>query len=324
MQALMTLLVEHGVLIVFAVTMAARAGVPVPAAPLLVAAGGVAMHSPQPAAVAWTLALLVAIAANVAGDGVWFYAGRRHGHRIMGLLCRLSLSPDSCVRQSEDLMTRWGGGALVAAKFVPGVSVVAAPMAGALGMSVPRFVAYDVLAGAIWSALFLGLGAVFSREVEAVIAALADAGLAAGALLLAVVAAFAGWRWLRRQRFLRSLAMQRISVDELKSLVDSAQASPGAGAERAAPMIIDVRSNGVAQIDGRRIPGASAVALAEIERHAARLPRDRDIVLYCNCPNEASAALAAQRLARQGFSRVRPLAGGLDAWAAAGHPVATD
>jgi rhodanese-related sulfurtransferase len=186
-------------------------------------------------------------------------------------------------------------------------------MAGALGMSVTRFISYDIVAGAIWSALFLGLGAVFSLQVEAVIAALADAGLAAGALLVAVVAGFAGWRWLRRQRFLRSLAMQRISVDELKELVDAA-----AGA---APVIIDVRSSGTAQIDPRRIPGARTVALPEIAQHAAGLPRDRDIVLYCNCPNEATAALAAQRLARQGFSRVRPLAGGLDAWAEAGHPV---
>lgn len=312
MQALMSLLAEHGLLIVFLVTLAARAGVPVPAAPLLVMAGGLAAGPAGSATPPWWWALGLAIVANVAGDALWFAAGRRYGHRVMGLLCRLSLSPDSCVRQSETMMTRWGGSALVAAKFVPGVSVVAAPMAGALGMSVPRFVAYDIVAGAIWSGLFLGLGAAFSQQVDAVLAALADAGMAAGLLLLAVVAGFAGWRWWRRRRFLQSLAMQRISVDELRQLMQ---------APDAAPVLIDVRSGTAGQLDPRRIPGARPVALPDIVAHAAGLPRDAHIVLYCNCPNEASAALAAQRLAGQGFTRVRPLAGGLEAWAAAGHPV---
>lgn len=313
MQTLMALLVEHGILVVFLVTLAARAGAPLPAAPLLVMAGGVSMAPPAPSSATWLLALLVAIAANVGGDALWFAAGRRYGHRVMGLLCRLSLSPDSCVRQSETLMSRWGGSALVAAKFVPGVSVVAAPMAGALGMSVARFVAFDVVAGATWSALFLGLGAIFSQQVDAVLAFLADAGMFAALALLAVVAGFAGWRWWRRRSFLRSLAMERITVDELRMLMD---------ADDAHPLVIDVRSGTAGQLDPRRIPGAQPVALPDIVAHAARLPRDRDIVLYCNCPNEASAAVAAQKLAGKGFTRVRPLAGGLEAWAAAGHPLA--
>lgn len=313
MQALMSLLVEHGLLLVFLVTLAARAGVPVPAAPLLVMAGGLSAGPAGSPTAPWWWALGLAILANLAGDALWFVAGRRFGHRVMGLLCRLSLSPDSCVRQSETMMSRWGGSALLAAKFVPGVSVVAAPMAGALGMSVPRFVAYDVLAGALWSGLFLGLGAAFSQQVDAVLAALADAGLAAGLLLVAVVAGFAGWRWWRRRRFLQSLAMQRISVAELHAL----QQADGP----AAPVLIDVRSATAGQVDPRRIPGAVAVALPDVVAHAASLPRDAQIVLYCNCPNEASAALAARRLAGHGFTRARPLAGGLEAWAAAGHPV---
>lgn len=316
MHALMSLLVEHGLWVVFLVTLAARAGAPVPAAPLLVMAGGVSMAPSLPSGAAWLLALGVAVLANLAGDAVWFAAGRRYGHRVMGLLCRLSLSPDSCVRQSESLMARWGGSALLAAKFVPGVSVVAAPMAGALGMSVPRFVAFDVVAGAIWSALFLGLGAVFSQQVDAVLVYLADAGLVAAVVVLGGAAGFAGWRWWRRRAFLKSLAMVRISVDELHALLGAAEAGD------AAPLLIDVRSGTANQLDPRVIPGAQRVALPDIAAHAARLPRDRDIVLYCNCPNEASAAVAAQRLAGKGFTRVRPLAGGLEAWAAAGHPVA--
>lgn len=317
MQALMSLLASHGVPVVFVVTLAARAGAPLPAAPLLVVAGGLAATPPVAGPGPWLLALAAAVLANLAGDALWFAAGRRHGRRVMGLLCRLSLSPDSCVRQSESLMTRWGGSALVAAKFVPGVSVVAAPMAGALGMPVARFVAWDLLAGGVWSLLFLGLGAVFWREVDAVLAALGQAGAFAGVLLVALVAGFAGWRWWRRRRFLRLMAVQRIGVGELRGLLDThaAHGTPP-------PLILDVRGADGARLDPRRIPGARSVALQDVVAHAQHLPRDHPIVTYCNCPNEASAAIAAQALAARGHTRVRPLEGGLDAWADAGHPLA--
>lgn len=317
MQSLITLLAGHGVPVVFAVTLAARAGAPLPAAPLLVVAGGLAATPPVAGPGPWLLAFAAALLANLAGDAIWFAAGRRHGRRVMGLLCRLSLSPDSCVRQSESLMTRWGGAALVAAKFVPGVSVVAAPMAGALGMSAARFVAWDLLAGGVWSLLFLGLGAIFWREVDAVLAGLGQAGAAAGLALVALLAGFAGWRAWRRRRFLRALAMQRIGVDELRALIDDR-----AGQGAPAPVIVDVRGADGTRLDPRRIPGARSVALPEVVRALQSVPRDQEIVVYCNCPNEASAAMAARALAARGYHRVRPLAGGLEAWAEAGHPVA--
>ncbi len=206
MHALTTLLLDHGLQLVFAVTLAARAGVPLPAAPLLVVAGSVAAAASTGLAWAMGSALLVATLANVVGDGLWFAAGRHYGRRITGWLCRFSLSPNSCVVGSETMMQRQGGWALLAAKFVPGVSVVAAPMAGALGMTVRRFVAYDAAASVVWSAVFLGLGAVFSRQVGGVLQALADLGLAAALLVLAVVAGFAAWRWVRRHGGVPSLA----------------------------------------------------------------------------------------------------------------------
>lgn len=310
MQALIALLVEHDLLVVFVATLAARVGVPVPAAPLLVVAGGLAAAG----ALSLPALLAVAIVANVLGDAAWFAAGRRYGHRVLGLLCRISLSPDSCVRQSEALILRWGGSSLVAAKFVPGVSVVAAPMAGAVGMSVTRFVGYDALAGAVWSLVFLGLGAVFSTEVQALLDALAQAGVAATGLLLAGVAAFVLWRYRRRRRFRAAAAMPRVTAAELQALIDD---------ERTMPLILDVRSAAVAGLDVRHIPGAQLVELDGIADHAPRLPRDREIVLYCSCPNEASAATAAQVLRAAGLPRARPLAGGLDGWAAAGRAVAS-
>jgi membrane protein DedA with SNARE-associated domain/rhodanese-related sulfurtransferase len=307
MSSLIALVVTHGTLLVFAATLAARIGAPVPAAPFLVVAGGLAAGGQ----ISWVAALAAAVVANILGDGLWFWAGRRHGYRVLRLLCRISLSPDSCVRQSEAFILRWGGSSLIAAKFVPGVSVVAPPMAGALGMSVAAFLGFETLAAAIWASLFLGLGWVFAGQIQQVMDLLSTLGRVALTVVAVVVAGYLALRYQRRHLFLQGVAMPRIAISELRALIDAG----------AAPVIIDVRSGAALSIDERRIPGSITIELREIERLGRSLPRDRELVLYCNCPNEASAASGAGRLAAQGFSRVRPLAGGLEAWIAAGHPV---
>jgi membrane protein DedA with SNARE-associated domain/rhodanese-related sulfurtransferase len=308
MRDLIDLLVHHGVLVVFVATLAARIGAPVPASPLLVVAGGLA------AAGQLSLAAVigVSILANIAGDALWFQAGRRYGHRVMRLLCRISLSPDTCVRQSEALIGRWGGSSLVAAKFLPGVSVVAAPMAGALGMSIGRFILFEVVAALVWTGAFLALGMVFSQQIQQVLDVMAGTGAVAFGVLVLVLAALLGLRMWRRRQFARSVEIERISVDALQRLMEQGES----------PVVIDVRSPASAAADGRRIPGAITVELHAVAALAGELPRDRDIVLYCNCPNEVSAARAARMLADAGLLRARPLAGGVDAWAAAGKPLA--
>lgn len=304
---LTALLLAHGVLVVTVVSLLVRVGVPLPGAPVLVVAGGLAATG----AVSGAGLLAGAVAATVAGDAVWFVAGRRLGHRVMRVLCRISLSPDSCVRQSETMIERWGGASLVAAKFVPGVSVVAAPMAGALGMSWRRFLGFDAVAGLLWALLFAGLGAIFSTQVQRVLEGMAAAGTWAGVALVLAALAFVGWRWWRRRAFLDEVRMRRITADELEALMS----------REPRPVLIDVRSRASARLDARRLPGALLVELADVASHADRLPRDREIVLYCNCPNEVSAARAARLLAERGHVRVRPLAGGLEGWAAAGRPL---
>ena len=299
-QELLAFLSAHGLAAIFVVTLAARVGVPVPAAPLLVIAGalGEAAHLRLVSVAA------VAIVANLLGDAVWFAAGRLWGHRVLRIVCRVSLSPDSCVRQSEDLILSWGGISLVAAKFVPGVSVVAAPMAGALAMPWLRFIAYGVLAGSAWTLVFLGAGALFGADVERLLALLAGGGMLGGALLAVLLVAFVGYRWHRRRAFRRAVDVPRIAVAELRALMDSARP----------PAIIDVRAPSSVQVDPRQIPGAVTVEFARIEAYARELPLDREVVLYCNCPHEDSAAQAALLLAAAGVQRARPLAGGLDAW----------
>ena len=307
MNELVALLLHHGVLIVFAVTLASRIGAPLPAAPLVVVAGGLSIAGHFSAATIFAASVL----ANLAGDAVWFWSGRRHGLQVLGLLCRISLSPDSCVRQSEALIVRWGGVSLVAAKFVPKVSVVAAAMAGALAMPWRRFIVFALAAAALWTAVYLGAGMAFHGQIRYVLDAMTRSGEAALAALALAVAALVAWRWWRRRRFRREVALPRIGVDELRALIR----------DRRAPLIVDVRTPVGVQVDPRRIPGAILLPLEDIERAAPTLPRNREIVLYCACPNEASSARAALVLVRKGFAHVRPLAGGLEAWVAGGGPV---
>ncbi len=308
MHALIDLLVQHGLLSVFLVTFAARAGMPLPGAPLLVIAGGMAAAG----RLSWPLALMLSTLANLLGDGVWFQAGRSYGHRVMKLLCRISLSPDSCVRQSESLISRWGGRSLLAAKFLPGISVVAAPMAGALGMTWRRFVLFDLAAGAVWSTVFLALGWALRDQIQQTLEVLAGAGLVALLAVVLVLALLIGQRAWRRIRFTRALASTRITAEEVLSLMEQGREA----------IFIDVRADASRTIDPRRIPGALLAELKTIQAHATNLSRESLLVLYCNCPNEVSASRAAQLLSGQGFKHARALAGGLDGWAAAGRPIA--
>jgi len=310
MQQLMALMVNHAAAVVFLVTFAARVGLPVPAAPILVVAGGLAAVA-EPALL--VVMVLAAVLANVLGDSVWFYAGRTYGYRFMRLLCKISISPDSCVRRSESLIGRWGGMSLVAAKFVPGVSVVAPPMAGALGMSSLRFLAFEIAAALLWTGVFLSLGWLFREQIQAVLDALASAGSVATAALVVVLAAMLAMRYWRRRNFLRTTGMPRATVDELLALMEG----------EAPPIIIDVRGEAGVQVDPRRIPGALPLSLKSLQQRRLELPfesGEREIILYCSCPNEVSAALAAQALVARGLKRARPLAGGLEAWVAAGRP----
>jgi len=190
--------------------------------------------------------------------------------------------------------------------------VVAPPMAGALGMSTLAFIGFETLAAFIWAAALLALGAVFSAQIRDVLALMSTFGAYALAAVAVLFVIYLAVRYLRRRAFLRAVGMARISVGELRELIDTG----------ARPVVIDVRSDVGRSLDSRRIPGALGVELAGIKRPMiSTLPHDRDIVLYCNCPNEASAATAARLLASHGFTRVRPLAGGLEAWIEAGHSI---
>ena len=282
-------------------------GLPVPVVPTLVVAGAVAASGRMSGPTLYALA----VAACLLADSSWYTAGRHYGGRVMSLLCRVSLSPDSCVSQTQGAFERWGAGALLFAKFVPGLALIAPPLAGATHMRFDRFVLFSGLGAGIWVGTALLAGALLRTQIERLLPQAAQVGGTAALVLLLLLAAYVGYRWWERRRFLAALDMARISVEELRRQMESGTA----------PLIVDVRSATAQALDLRRIPGALHVPVQDAARHLTELPRDRDIILYCACPNEASAAKVARLLMNNGFQRVRPLKGGIEAWIEAGYSV---
>jgi membrane protein DedA with SNARE-associated domain/rhodanese-related sulfurtransferase len=282
-------------------------GFPVPAVPTLVVAGAVAANGRLSGPTLYALA----VGACMIADSGWYGAGRLYGNRVMRLLCQISLSPDSCVSQTQGTFERWGPKALLFAKFVPGLALIAPPLAGATRMPLPRFAAFSLLGSTLWVGAALAAGALLRTQIERLLPQAAQVGGAAAGVLLLVLACYIGVKWWERRRFYAALAMARISVTELRQQMD----------DGAAPLIVDVRSSTAQTLELRRIPGALNVPVQDAAAHLTGLPRDREIILYCSCPNEASAAKVARLLMDHGFERVRPLKGGLDAWIEAGYSV---
>ena len=267
MDELTALVLRHGVGFVFLNVLLEQLGIPVPAVPTLLVAGALATTGKLP----FGKLLAAAFLATVAADTAWFLLGRRYGQKILKTLCKLSLSPDSCVRQTEGLFDTWGLTSLLFAKFVPGYSTVAPPLAGAAGATLPRFLAFTSAGTLIWAGTALGLGLVFHGAIDGVLAFLANLGSGAVAVIVAALLLYIGIKWAQRRRFYRFLRMARIRAHDLRKLMDDGQA----------PLIVDVRSNNARMRDARRIPGAIVVNILELDEKIGHLPTDREIVLYC-------------------------------------------
>jgi len=306
MAQLMSLLVQNAIAIVFAASFAARLGLPVPAAAVLVVSG--ALLAAGNVSVAGVV--LAAVLANLLGDGAWFYAGRRFGYRFMRLLCRISLSPDSCVRQTESIFARWGARSLAVANFIPGFASVATSMAGVVRLPVWKFIAFDAVGAALWSGVAIGLGFAFNGAINDVLTVFETLGRIGLWIIAGVFALYLVAKWWQRELFIWQLRMDRLTVDELHELMQSSNVGK----------VIDVRSP-MSQAMTGRIPGAITVDPKNIRVDLVAVEPDREVIVYCACPNEYTAAKVAKVLVQHGFKRVRPLIGGIDAWVAAGHPV---
>jgi membrane protein DedA with SNARE-associated domain len=258
----------------------------------------------------WIVALGAAVSGSLLADLIWFYLGRYYGQRVLGLLCRISLEPDTCVRRTQDVFARYGIQGIVVAKFVPGLSTLAPPLAGNSGFSTGRFLFFDGAGSVLYVGSFLVVGVVFSRQLEQVLAAVAGLGAGSVAVVAGLAALYIGYKYFQRHRLLHELRMARITVDELHQKLEAGENL----------MILDLRPQTELKENPGLIRGALHMTVDEVELRQQEIPRDRDIILYCSCPNEVSSARVALRLQRKGFSRVRPLLGGIDAWRERNYP----
>ncbi len=299
MADILLLLQQYGVLIVFGAVLLEQIGLPIPAFPVLIVAGALAANGDS----SFSAVLAVTLLGCLISDYFWYQAGRSYGKRILKLLCRISLSADYCVGQTEDTFRRWGAKSLIIAKFIPGFNTIAPPLAGAMGTSPRVFVAFSMLGGLLWGGTGIAIGAYFHDSVDQVLLILETMGSTALMVLGVLLALFVGFKYIERKRFHRSVQIERITVGELKHLIEQGHA----------PVMVDARSS-TAQLLEPSVPGALLFNGGALLASLSDLDKDAHIIVYCSCPNDVTAAQVAQQLHTHGYHRAKPLHGGLDAW----------
>jgi membrane protein DedA with SNARE-associated domain len=264
---LFELVIEYGVALVFLNVFLEQIGVPIPAVPTLIIAGALSRSGQMSS----TNTIIAAVAGSLVADYIWFLLGRRYGYSVLKTLCRISLSPDSCVRETESRFERFGLKALLFAKFIPGFSTVAPPLAGASRRSTASFLLYDGLGSLIWAGAAVAVGRAFHTAIGRALERLEALGSWAIAIVVAILVLFVLIKWAQRQQFYRQLRMARISVHELKELIDR-------GSD---PVVFDVRTTAARARDPRRIPAAIAMTADDIDRHTTSFTPEVVIILYC-------------------------------------------
>ncbi len=305
----LTTLVQHyGLALVFVSAFIEQLGLPVPSYPVLVVAGALSYAGGEP------IALIVAIGAAgvVMGDLLVYAAGARFGRRALSVVCKLSLTRDNCVRRTEDKFAHFGPWALLFVKFVPGFALVLILLCGVTRLAIPLFLLLDGIGAIAYVALPVVLGGIFHGAIDSALAMITRWGEYGAALVIGALVLYVTLRLVDRQLFIRRLRMARISAPELAGLIDAGHS----------PIIFDVRTAEARRSEGI-IPGSIGAHPDEISLVAAHYARDAEIIVYCSCPNEASAAIAALHLKRAGFKNIRPLLGGIEAWSKAGRPIQT-
>lgn len=306
MQEIVFLIERYGLFVVFLNMLLDQAGLPLPAYPTLMLAAALSGSGGY--------GIAEVVAAGTAGalvaDLGWYSFGARQGRRVLGLLCKVSLSPDFCVRQTESLFAKAGSASLLFAKFVPGLGVLSAALSGIVRIALSKFILLDGVGATLFVGVAVALGVLFRNAIASVLSTLSSLGEFGLIALVGALAVYLSLRWWQRQMFIRRLRMDRISVGELADLIDRGEK----------PLILDVRSSEARLREGI-IPGALFAHPSDAVVTLASSPREAEIVVYCACPNEASAATAARHLRRAGFRKIRPLLGGIQAWTDAGQPI---
>jgi membrane protein DedA with SNARE-associated domain/rhodanese-related sulfurtransferase len=303
MDALVSAIAHHGYAILFAFVFLEVIGLPVPAAPVLLIAGGASANGPlRPAA-----SLLTALSAMLSGDMLMYLLGWYTGWWLLGVLCHLSISPESCILRSADAFYKRGRMVLVFAKFVPGINALAAPLAGSMKMRVPQFLAFDSGGALLYTLAYWGVGYLFSGFLGAITKGYAQFGNYAAWSLAVVFAGYLGYRIVVVLRERKRGPVTKVKARDVARRL-------------AAVAVFDVRSHGYYEKDTMRIQGSARLEPNALNQETMRVPRDKEIVLYCTCAREATSERVARVLAEQGY-KVSVIAGGLRAWKKAGLPL---
>ena len=303
MDTLVAAIAQHGYAILFTFVFLEVVGLPIPAAPVLLIAGGASANGPmRPGA-----SLLTALSAMLTGDMLMYLLGRYTGWWLLGVLCRLSISPESCILRSADAFYKRGRMVLVFAKFVPGINALAAPLAGSMKMRVPQFLAFDFAGASLYVLVYWGAGYLFSGFLGAITKGYAQFGNYAVWAAAVVFAGYLSYRALVVLRERKRGPVVRISA-------------PDAARKMAGIAVFDVRSHGYYEKDTMRIQGSERLEPNALNQESMKVPKDREIILYCTCVREATSVKVARVLAEQGYS-VSVIAGGLRAWKKAGLPL---
>lgn len=268
MHEVIQFLLKHGDAVLFFWVFAGQLGIPLPAAPLLLAVGALTeegwmnLHRP----IVW--GIVASLGANV----FWYWIGRRKGIAVISLVCRVSINPDSCVRKTSGLFSRYGAPSLLVARFIPGFNAIAPPLAGVFRMNFLSFLFYDSLGAVNWVGVFVGFGYLFRGQIEDLILYAQKTGIFLAVILIGILAVFLFWKYTQRRKFLRQLLMARITPEELKEKLD--------GGEEV--VILDVRHLIEVQADPQTLPGAFYLPLEQLNENHQRIPRGREVIVYCN------------------------------------------
>ena len=267
MNRLIGMVIRYGVPLVSLNVFAEQIGAPIPAVPTLIIAGALTRDGKMSS----TNVMIGAVLASLVADYIWFLLGRRYGYRILRLLCRVSLSPDSCVRDTEARFERWGLKSLLIAKFVPGFSTVAPPLAGASGRGTLAFLIYDGIGALLWAGSAVAAGRAFHHAIDRLLEALENLGGWALVVIGSLLAILIAVKWAQRVHFLKQLRLARIQPDELMEMIDRGEA----------PIVLDVRTAGARKHNPRAIPNAILAHMDDIATQLGNLAPHAEVVLYC-------------------------------------------
>ena len=301
------LLVQYGVAVIFAWAFAVQAGLPVPAVPMLLGAGALSGSGHMNLA----LAVSAAMIATISADALWYALGRSLGARVLGIVCRFSLDPDSVIRSAKERFLAHRARYVVLAMFLPGLNPLAAGLAGVVSIRPERFLLYAAAGALLWSGAWISLGYACSDVIAFLATRAARAGKPVAVLIAAALMVYLVSKYLRRRQFLRHLRKARITPLELKRRLEAGDHL----------VVVDLRTALDIEVAPYKIPGAYLIDPEELTHPHHLIPRDSEVVFYCAEPNEATSARLALRGAAIGFKNVHPLSGGLEGWRRAGFPV---